>query len=364
VSTTDRARHGTASATALAQLARTLARGDADPQALLQRACGTLAGGAFGFARGALFLTDTGAEPGAVPVAAAGWDDLEVLHAQLPPLDAWPLFRRSLQLERAVYAADAQVGDDLPPEVAGALRLRAVVATPILGGDGCLGFILLDRGGEDFPHDEDALTLVTAAGEVVAAALAPALALARSRRIDEVKSQFIALASHELRAPVAGIHGITITLRERGDELRSDQTAMLQRTLYEQSDRMRLLVDQLLDLTRLEAGAVPIRPRRFPVRARVAELVRELVPEHLDDVHVQVEPGLETVADPEAFDRIVANLVTNAFRYGAPPVTIAAHQLDSHFRLFVEDRGDGVAPEFAPRLFERFSRAAPSATDG
>ena len=60
--------------------------------------------------------------------------------------------------------------------------------------------------------------------------------------------------------------------------------------------------------------------------------------------------------DPRALDRIVSNLVTNAFRYGEPPVRIEAEQRDTHFRLRVEDRGAGVPDEFVPRLFARFAR--------
>jgi signal transduction histidine kinase len=63
------------------------------------------------------------------------------------------------------------------------------------------------------------------------------------------------------------------------------------------------------------------------------------------------------VADRAALERIVTNLVTNAFRYGAAPVTVRAEQNDRHFRLSVEDCGGGVAAEFIPDLFERFSRS-------
>ena len=69
-------------------------------------------------------------------------------------------------------------------------------------------------------------------------------------------------------------------------------------------------------------------------------------------------------ADPNAFDRIVSNLVVNAVRYGRAPITIAARQRDRHLRLTVEDRGGGVAREFVPRLFDRFSRGDEAAGDG
>ena len=347
----------------LQELGRALSECEPRPHALFACVAECLNGSGFGFARVAVLEHGSGGfDP--VPVAQHGFDDLEVLYGQLQPVDQWPLFHHALREGRAVLATDAQLDGDVPLEVAGALRLRTVVGVPFLAGGRCLGFALADRGAELFSLEPEELDVLTAASRFVAAALVGVTEAAEEQRVSELKTQFIALASHELRAPIAGIHGVTLTLRERGGDLLPDQVALLQRTLYEQSDRMRRLVDQLLDLSRLEAEAVPIQPRRFPVRERVETLLRQVAPDKLDLVALEVEPELETVADPHAFDRIVGNLVTNAFRYGAPPVTIAAHQLDSHFRLFVEDRGDGVAPEFAPRLFERFSRAAPPATDG
>ena len=73
------------------------------------------------------------------------------------------------------------------------------------------------------------------------------------------------------------------------------------------------------------------------------------------DVHVLVEPGRTLVADPVAFERVAANLILNALRYGEPPVEVRVES--DPCRLVVEDRGPGVAPEFVPRLFERFSRS-------
>jgi two-component system sensor histidine kinase MtrB len=100
------------------------------------------------------------------------------------------------------------------------------------------------------------------------------------------------------------------------------------------------------------------------VRQAVEAIVTAVAPEHAERIEVAVDPGLRTVVDPDGFDRIVANLVVNAVKYGAPPVRITAEQKDTHFRLAVEDRGDGVGKDFVPRLFERFARADGSKTDG
>lgn len=177
---------------------------------------------------------------------------------------------------------------------------------------------------------------------------------------DQLKSNFIALASHELRTPAAVIHGLASTLHLRGAHLDDDQLATLRLTLYDQTDRMRRLVDQLLDLSRLEANGITIEPQPLAVLGRIEELVQALAGEHADDVEISVAADLETLVDPNAFDRIVSNLIVNAARYGSPPIEISAEQRDRHFRLTVADHGGGVPAEFVPQLFERFTRSGSS----
>jgi signal transduction histidine kinase len=180
---------------------------------------------------------------------------------------------------------------------------------------------------------------------------------------DQLKTNFIALASHELRTPAAVIHGIASTLHLRGDKLPEDQIFELRRTLYEQTDRMQKLVDQLLDLSRLEANGIRIEPQPVNVRERIAELVQLVPADVIEVVELGVPPDLEAVVDPNAFDRIVSNLIVNAARYGAAPIEITAEQRDRHFRLSVIDHGRGVPAEFVPELFERFTRSGSSRRD-
>ena len=177
---------------------------------------------------------------------------------------------------------------------------------------------------------------------------------------DELKMSFIALAAHELRTPVAVIHGVIETLGRHGDDLAGPQRLELDDMLRTQTVRLKELVEQLLDLSRLDANAVSIEPRRIPVRRRVVEIVGLAAGDRLDEVQVDVPEQLEAVVDPNAFDRILSNLVTNALRYGKAPIRISAEREDGQLHVAVEDRGDGVAPEFVPRLFERFARSDPS----
>jgi signal transduction histidine kinase len=220
---------------------------------------------------------------------------------------------------------------------------------------------------------EEEFALLRALGSMTMLALESSRLFAQEREArvaleeaDEMKSQFIALASHELRTPAAVIHGIASTLQMRGEELERTQLLQLRRTLYEQTDRLRRLVDQLLDLSRLEAHSVHIDPKPLWVRSRVEEVILMVAGERAKDIDIAVPSDLQTIVDPDAFDRVVSNLIVNALRYGEAPIRVFAEQPDRYFRLSVEDRGGGVPPEFVPQLFERFtrSRKAPDATGG
>jgi signal transduction histidine kinase len=178
-------------------------------------------------------------------------------------------------------------------------------------------------------------------------------------RADQVKTNFIALAAHELRTPMTTIHGFVTTLHHLGDRLDDEKRTAVGIALVQQTQRMANLVEQLLDLSRLDAEAIEITPERVNVRSQVEEIVSTVA---ANPAAVQIDVPADTVAivDRNALDRIVTNLVTNAFRYGIPPVQVRAEQTDRHLRLSVQDAGGGVSPEFVPDLFERFTRSESS----
>jgi two-component system sensor histidine kinase MtrB len=179
-------------------------------------------------------------------------------------------------------------------------------------------------------------------------------------RADELKTQFVELAAHELRSPVAALYGTVDTLDRLAHRLSEDERASLRGLLRSQVERLRLLTEQLLDLSRLDAEAIDLEPVPLRVRERIETIVTSVVGRETSGLEIDVDPELEAVVDPEAFDRIASNLVGNALKYGEPPIRVAAEQRDRHFRLVVEDRGPGVAAEFQPQLFDRFARSGSS----
>jgi signal transduction histidine kinase len=179
-------------------------------------------------------------------------------------------------------------------------------------------------------------------------------------RANELMTNFVALAAHELRTPVTTIHGFVQTLNHLGDRLDVAQQDELRAALEQQTTRMAALVEQLLDLSRLDADAVEFRPQKVDLRERLEEVVALAAGARRSEVAVEVIDDFDAVIDPAILDHIVVNLVTNAFRYGRPPVRVSAHSYDGHVYVLVEDAGPGVAHELEETLFERFTRAGVS----
>lgn len=227
--------------------------------------------------------------------------------------------------------------------------------------------VVRTSGFAPFFGDEER-KLLQALGSLTGLALDRARLFAQERearetleRADELKSQFVALAAHELRSPVGAIYGLSETLAERRLQLTPEQVEELQRSLTEQIRRLRELVEQLLDLSRLDADAVAINPQPVHVRERLEAIVESVSPLRSVTIDIDADPALVAEVDVDALDRIVSNLIVNAFRYGEPPVTVRATQRQGVLHVTVEDTGPGVPEEFVPQLFDRFARSAASA---
>jgi signal transduction histidine kinase len=314
----------------LAELGRALADGPHERDELLDRARSALAG--------RFSLDDT---------AVLRVGDVERAGSLPPALD------RAAATRAALLVRDGRVGPPLPDG-------DCVLVVPIVGAE-VLAFLVgvPPHDGEPTGAELQSLTwLGVALGAYVEQAERCAQLVATIddlRRLDEAKGQFVSLASHELRTPISVVHGVAATLHARGDDLTAEQLTDLRALLFGQTTRLAELTNQLLDLSRIDAGAMRLRNERFSPRERFETLLPRLAPERAGDVELEIDPALEIVTDPDAFERVVSNLVVNALRYGRPPVTVRCRTRGA-FRLEVEDKGGGVDPELVPQLFDRFTR--------
>ena len=210
----------------------------------------------------------------------------------------------------------------------------------------------------------DDAELLQLAAERAAMGLEKALVHDELMRLDQVRHAFISIASHELRTPATAVLGAALTLVARENQLTDEQQHELKLVLAEQAQRLATLIEQLLDLSRIEAQALEIRPETMRVAARLEQLLRTVAAGHRDLVEVVVDPELEAVVDSNVVDRVVSNLVVNAIRHGAPPICVRASVEDGRLRITVEDEGPGVPPELRGRLFDQFVRGPDRLLDG
>lgn len=173
---------------------------------------------------------------------------------------------------------------------------------------------------------------------------------------EEYRRGLIGNVSHELRTPIAGLRALLENIVD--GVMEPDAETM--RTALSQTERLAELVTDLLDLSRIEGGAITLQCSRFGVRDFLDDAVAHLplVREGID-VRVRATPAeLTATADPARLRQVVINLVDNAIRHSPPGGEIAIHATGdpAGLRLEVRDDGPGIAPADQDRVFERFTR--------
>jgi signal transduction histidine kinase len=241
-------------------------------------------------------------------------------------------------------------------------RIKSMLGVPLLVRGVSLGVLHVGTlTPRRFTSDE--IELLQLVADRVAIAIERARLHEEIVQLDQLKLNFVAIASHELRTPATSVYGVLKTLADRGQELTEELREELLRVGVEQGERLRRLLEELLDLSRLDARAVSVDPRPLVLKAALSEVVGAELP-LADAVELDVPDDLAAVVDPLVLERVVSNLVANAARYGAPPIRIEAQHRDRHLRVAVEDAGPGIPQELEGRIFDRFARGAGEAGHG
>lgn len=185
----------------------------------------------------------------------------------------------------------------------------------------------------------------------------------RERRAEVVRRDFVANVSHELRTPLASLRAMAETLRDGALEDTELATRFLDQILRE-VDRMARLVNDLLDLSALEAGVVRLRWEDLEATSLLHAVARRYEPTASQKgVSLVVRPGEAVLrGDRDRLEQALGNFVDNAVKYTPPggQVELGVEVHGDEVHLVVEDTGPGIPPEHLPRVFERFYRADPS----
>ncbi len=184
----------------------------------------------------------------------------------------------------------------------------------------------------------------------------------RMRKLENVRQEFVANVSHELKTPVTSIKGFVETLRDGALENPADARRFLD-IVARQADRLQAIIEDLLCLSRLEQGTGQTSREMgvYPVAGVLAAAVQTCQP-HADTrgtlLSVACDPALRAHIDPPLLEQALVNLIENAIKYNedGTRVTVSARQEGEAVRIAVADDGRGIEARHLPRIFERFYR--------
>lgn len=221
------------------------------------------------------------------------------------------------------------------------------------------------------PLDAGALDVVRLAGEMVTSTIVAARsieqqqeAVRRLESLDELKTTFLGVASNELRTPATAISGLASLLAQRWDDLPDADRHTFAERIATNANALNTLVQDLLDFARIERGDLRLAQAPVDLSTTVVALLERLGSvwsEHR--VEALVEPDVEVLGDPNAIERVVTNLVSNAVKFSSPgeTVQVTVAREGNHALLLVDDSGPGVPEHEREKIFVRFFRGAEDA---
>jgi PAS domain S-box-containing protein len=220
------------------------------------------------------------------------------------------------------------------------------------------------KDGTEFPVEVVLNPIHTGEGLLV---LGVVVDISERKRLERLKDEFVSTVSHELRTPLTSISGSLGLLIGGAAGALPDPAARLLMIAQTNSQRLVRLVNDILDIEKMESNQIAFNFRRVDARALVEQAI-EANRGFADGygVRVRLDPASvagEVHADADRLAQVVTNLLSNAIKFSPPDgeVTVAIEQRDQEVRISVRDHGPGIPAEFRPHMFEKFAQA--DATD-
>jgi signal transduction histidine kinase len=242
--------------------------------------------------------------------------------------------------------------------------IRSWLAVPIVRRGRAIGLVEIDSTEVDVfgPNDLELLETIV---RVLSGPIELADAAVAASRAQALRDAFIGVISHELRTPITTIYGLSKMLRQRNDSLSAETRTRAIEDVEAEADRLHRLVEDLLVLSRAEAGRVEIADEPLNVRRLLAHVV-DIESGRLPDrvFELKINGDLPLVGGEETYvEQVVRNLLTNAAKYSAAPapIRVEAEYAGEELIVRVLDEGIGLAESDADQAFDLFFRS-PNAT--
>jgi len=254
--------------------------------------------------------------------------------------------------------------EDSGPAIKGRERMRDFLGLPMMVSGDCVGGLVFGRiGGPSYPPEHIRLAEFVAwhIGQLLQSRrMARRIAtLEAQRELARMQDEFVSTISHELRTPLGFIKGYVTTLMREDMEWDSDTRSEILSIIDDEADRLRELIDNLLDSSRLESGtlSMTLEPVKIdPILRDSVARMQSLYPEMDIRLDIPAETPIVHI-DATRISQVIDNLLSNAQKYApGSAVTIRAQHKENRVQVDVEDNGPGIAKEHIPYLFERFYR--------
>lgn len=310
------------------------------------------------------FLVRTGEGAGSLASVASsmpiGFEDRRAL---LEASARWPT-RDRIEVVRVV-SEDSDIPRDAWPQGC----VEAMIVPIRVGTEAPLATMYLQNGDERRFTLEDEV-IIHQLVLLVTGAMATAEAVSRERRArmeaeaaNNSKDEFLAIVSHELRTPLHAILGWLQVLERQGSS--SEHMGRALDVIRRNAEAQSTLIDDLLDLARIEQGKLALELERVRFDALLVETVESLrqgAAAKRVALDLRIEAHAQVQGDPVRLQQVVANLVSNAVKFSESPgrVEVRLREDSGQLMLEVEDEGEGIEPDVLPHIFERFTQGDPA----
>jgi len=250
------------------------------------------------------------------------------------------------------------------PLVVGPPHIRFYVGAPLITGDGfALGTLCaIDFVARPAPC-EISIEMLRNLADAVVDALELRARLAERERIERLKNEFVSTVSHELRTPLTSIAGMLELLNAEVVGTLPTEAKGMVHVAYNNSQRLIRLVNDILDIEKIESGRMPFDLAPLPLRPLIERAVAE-TNSFAQDLGVGIKVQWLTreaiaLVDPDRFIQVLTNLVSNAAKFSptGDMITVTLDRAGERIRIAVADRGPGIPEAFRGRVFEKFAQA-------
>jgi signal transduction histidine kinase len=239
--------------------------------------------------------------------------------------------------------------------------MRSSLTCPLIAAGKPIGFLFFSSR-EPFRYQDAHVGLFREIAGQIALTLEKSRLYEQVVRFNDLKNKFLGIAAHDLRSPIAAIKGHADLFADglMGD-LNADQQASI-RAIAELCNKMLALIDDLLDVSAIEAGHLTMEKREVDLRAYLAEVHRDnalMARSKSIELILEVPATLPKVLmDPDRIDQVINNLITNAIKFSAPQsrIVLRAVLSEGAVAISVADQGQGIPREEMSKMFQYFGR--------